>query len=66
MRKTEILINLPKLSRVGRRAILNRLIELDEDAEVLDERRRQTDEAFQMLDAMQAEEAVRIGASTTD
>ena len=54
---TEILIELPKLSRAERRAILNRLIELDEDAEVLDERRRQADEAFQMLDAMEAEDA---------
>lgn len=57
MRTTEILLELPKLSRVERRAILNRLIELDEDAEVLDERRRQADEAFQMLDALEAEEA---------
>ncbi len=57
MSTTEILIELPKLSRVERRAILNRLIELDEDAEVLDERRRQADEAFQMLDAMEAEDA---------
>lgn len=57
MSTTEILIELPKLSRVERRAILNRLIELDEDAEVLDERRRQADEAFQMLDAMEAEVA---------
>ncbi len=36
---TEIMIELPKLSRVEQRAILNRLIELDEDAEVLDEAR---------------------------
>ena len=57
MSTTEILIELPKLSCVERRAILNRLIELDEDAEVLDERRRQADEAFQMLDAMEAENA---------
>ena len=57
MSTSEILSELPKLSRVVRRAILNRLIELDEDAEVLDERRRQADEAFQMLDAMEAEDA---------
>jgi len=57
MSTTEILSELPKLSRVERRAILNRLIELDEDAEILDERRRQADEAFQMLDAMEAEDA---------
>ena len=57
MSTSEILSELPKLSRVERRAILNRLIELDEDAEVLDERRRQADEAFQILDAMEAEDA---------
>ncbi len=54
---TEILIELPKLSRVERRTILNRLIELDEDAEVLDERRRLADETFQLLDAMEADDA---------
>ena len=57
MSTSEILSELPKLSRVERRAILNRLIELDEDAEILDERRRQAAEAFQMLDAMEAEDA---------
>ena len=57
MSTTEILIELPKLSRVERRTILNRLIELDEDAEVLDERRRLADETFQMLDAMEADDA---------
>ncbi|MBC8113515.1 MAG: hypothetical protein H7062_04000 [Candidatus Saccharimonas sp.] len=57
MSTSEILSELPKLSRVERRAIFNRLIELDEDAEVLDERRRQADEAFQMLDAMEVEDA---------
>ena len=54
MSTSEILSELPKLSRVERRAILNRLIELDEDVEVLNEQRRQADEAFQMLDAMEA------------
>ena len=57
MSTSEILSELPKLSPVERRAILNRLIELDEDAEVLDERRRQAAEAFQILDAMEAEDA---------
>ena len=57
MSTSEILSELPKLSRVERRAILNRLIELDEDEEVLDERRRQAAEAFQILDAMEAEDA---------
>ena len=57
MSTSEILSELPKLSRVERRAILNRLLELDEDAEILEERRQQADEAFLMLDAMEAEDA---------
>jgi hypothetical protein len=56
MSTTEILEELPHLSRADRRAILNRLLELDEDAEVLEERRQQAEEAFQMLDAMEAED----------
>ncbi len=56
MSTTEILQELPQLSRADRRAILNRLLELDEDADILEERRQQTDEAFQMLDAMEAED----------
>ena len=57
MSSAEILEELPNLSRRDRRAILNRLIELDEDAEVLGERNRVADEAFQMLDALEAEDA---------
>jgi hypothetical protein len=57
MSTSEILTELPKLSPVERRAILNRLIELDEDAEVLEERSRQADLSFQMLDVMEAEDA---------
>jgi hypothetical protein len=57
MSATEILRELPKLSPSERRAILDRLIELDEDGELLNERRSQADEAFQLLDAMEAEDA---------
>ncbi len=57
MSTTEILRELPNLSQAERRAILNRLIELDEDAEVLEEHRYQADEAFLMLDAMEADDA---------
>jgi len=38
MNTTEILSELRRLSQTERRTILNRLIELDEDAEILDER----------------------------
>ena len=57
MSTSEILIELPKLTPRERRAILNRLIELDENADVLDEMTRQADEAFQILDALEAEDA---------
>ena len=53
MSTSEILLELPKLSPVERRAILNRLIELDDDAEVLEQRSHLADEAFQILDAME-------------
>ena len=56
MSTSEILMELPKLSPLERRAILNRLLELD-DAEVLEERGRLADEAFQILDALEAEDA---------
>jgi hypothetical protein len=57
MSTTEILNELPKLSQRERREILNRLIELDEDAELLAERCHQADEAFQLLDKMEAADA---------
>ena len=57
MSTSEILIELPRLSPAERRAILNRLMELDEDAEILEERRRQAVEALQMLDVLEAEDA---------
>ncbi len=57
MSTSEILIELPKLSPAERLAILNRLIELDEDVEILEEHRRQAVEAFQMLDVLEAEVA---------
>ena len=57
MSTSEILIELPRLSPAERLAILNRLIELDEDVEILEENRRQAVEAFQMLDVLEAEDA---------
>jgi DNA repair exonuclease SbcCD ATPase subunit len=59
MSTAEILDQLPKLSPKERRAILDRLMELDQDADVLEERRRLADDAFQMLDAMENEDAQR-------
>ena len=40
MSASDILIELPKLSPAERLAIHNRLIELDEDVEILEENRR--------------------------
>ena len=57
MSTSEILIELPKLSPAERLVILNRLIELDEDVEILEENRRHAVEAFQMLDVLEAEDA---------
>jgi len=57
MTTTEILSELPKLSREERREILNRLMELDEDVDVLRERQQIADIAFQMLDSLEAEDA---------
>ena len=57
MSATEILAELPALSQRERRRILDRLLELDDEAEMLEERRRLADEAFQMLDNLEAEEA---------
>ena len=57
MSSTEILAELPKLSQRERRRILDRLLELDDEAELLEERRHLADEAFQMLDALEAEDA---------
>ena len=53
----EILAKIPKLSREDRRRILDRILEMEDEAESVEAIRRMGDEAFQMLDAMEAEEA---------
>lgn len=57
MSSTEILTELPKLLPRERRRILDRIMELDDEAEMLEERRHLADESFQMLDALEAEDA---------
>ena len=57
MSATEIMTELPKLSPRERRRILDRILELDDEAEMLEERRHLADESFQMLDALEAEDA---------
>lgn len=57
MTTPEILTELPKLSRVERRQILDRILEIEDEVEILEASRRAADEAFQILDAMEAEDA---------
>ena len=52
-----ILAELPKLSREDRRRILDRILEMEDEAESVEAIRRMADEGFQMLDAMEAEDA---------
>ena len=57
MSTAEILAEIPKLSREDRRRILDRILEMEDEAESVEAIRRMADEAFQMLDAMEAEDA---------
>ncbi len=57
MSTTEILAELPKLSREDRRRILDRILEMEHEAATVEAIRRTADEAFQMLDAMEAQDA---------
>ena len=56
MSAADIMAELPKLSPRERRRILDRMMELDDEAEMLEERRHLADEAFPMLDALEAED----------
>ena len=57
MSTADILAQLPHLSRLDRRRILDRILEIEDEAEWLEASRRTADEAFQILDAMEAEDA---------
>jgi hypothetical protein len=57
MSTAEILAELPKLSREDRRRILERILEMEEEAGSVEAIRRMADETFQILDAMEAEDA---------
>ena len=59
MSTAEILAELSKLSREDRRRILDRILEMEEEGQSVEAIRRMADEAFQMLDAMEAEDAAR-------
>lgn len=57
MTTAEILAELPRLSRLDRRKILDRILEIEDEADVLEACRRMADEGFQILDALEAEDA---------
>ncbi|NUQ62106.1 MAG: hypothetical protein HUU20_06440 [Pirellulales bacterium] len=57
MSTAEILAELPKLSRQERRRILDRILEIEQQAESVEDIRRKADEAFLMLDTLEAEDA---------
>lgn len=57
MSTAEILAEFPRLSPQDRRRILERILEMEDEAEALEASRRAADDAFQMLDAMEAEDA---------
>ena len=57
MRASEIMTELPKLTLSERRRILERIRELESEADILEAHRQMADESFQMLDAMEAEDA---------
>jgi hypothetical protein len=59
MSTEKILAEIPKLSAAERRCLLDRIMELEDEAAVLDAMRHNTDEAFQILDAMEDEDATR-------
>jgi hypothetical protein len=59
MSTAEILAELPKLSSQDRRRLLERILEMEDEAASVEAMRRLADESFQMLDAMEAEDAAR-------
>jgi hypothetical protein len=59
MSAAEIMVELSRLSHAERREIMRRLLELEQDAELLADCDRRADERFLMLDAMEAENGQR-------
>ena len=57
MSASEIMTELPNLTLPKRQRILERIMELESEADILEAHRRMADETFQMLDAMEADDA---------
>jgi len=58
MSKAEIVAEIPRLSHQDRREIMRCLIAAEEDAQILSDMDRLAQERFQMLDALEAEDAI--------
>ena len=58
MSTAEILAEIPRLSSADRRRLLDRILEIEDDDASQEAARRMADEAFQMLDAMEAENKI--------
>jgi len=59
MSKAEIVAEIPRLSHQDRREIMRCLIAAEEDAQILSDMDRLAQERFQMLDALEAEDAAK-------
>jgi hypothetical protein len=57
MSASEILSELPKLSREERRRLAAAIFDLEEEADLLCDRDRRADEHFRMLDLMEKKDA---------
>ena len=56
MSTADIIAELPRLSHQERRQIIERILDLEQEAELLADCDRRALERFQMLDAMEAED----------
>jgi hypothetical protein len=59
MTTAQILTELPRLSHIESREIVRRLIELEEDSQVLADADRRADANFLLLDALESEDDAR-------
>jgi hypothetical protein len=57
MSSKEIIAEVPRLSHRERREIVQHILSIEEEAALLADCDRRADERFQMLDAMEAEDA---------
>lgn len=57
MTTSEILAELPELTPQERRLMVERIMELDAIGDVIEQCRRSADDAFLLLDAMEADDA---------